>query len=234
VKPLAARVAGIIVAPRRTVAELAAASRLRGLDVLFLSTLVTFLALAGLLVTSVGQTALVDQWERTATAFGWSVDDALYARLQDFSTHGVLVAAGLAMLTGPVLAALMTGILLLLIRALGQPRARAGAVLSIVAHASVILALRQLVTAPLDYLGETLASPTTLVHLLAGADEASPLARFLSAIDVFVIWWAIVLASGVAAMTRRPLRPLVLMFAGAYLAIALALALAMAAAGGTA
>ena len=39
-------------------------------------------AIAGALVmfTDIGQQALVDQWERTAVAFGRPVDDAAYAR----------------------------------------------------------------------------------------------------------------------------------------------------------
>ncbi len=232
-KPLAARVAGIVRAPRVTVAELSAAPHPPWLDVLGVSTLLSFISLAGLLVTNIGQTALLDLWERTLTAFGRRVDDAAYARLQDLSTHGVLYSGGMAIMTGPTLALVATGLLLAVLRMAGQ-RARAITILSIVSHASVALALRQVVATPINYFSETLASPTTLVQLMAGLDETAPLARFLGIIDVFVVWWAVVLAVGVASVANRRARPLALAFTGVYVAIALLLALAMAAAGGTA
>ncbi len=232
-KPLAARVAGIVRAPRVTVSELSTASSPPWLDALAVSTLLTFGSLAGLLATTVGQTALVDQWERTATAFGRPVDDAAYARLQDLSTHWAVYSAGVAVLAGPVLALAIAAGILLGLRAIGQRHVRGVTVLSVVSHASVIFALRQVVATPLNYLAETLASPTTLVQLMTGVDEASPLARFLGVVDLFVVWWVIVLAIGVASMTRQRVRPLALTFTGVYVAIALLLALAMAATGGT-
>lgn len=233
-KSLAARVAGIVRAPRLTVAELCAASAPPWLDVLGVSTLVSFGCLAGLLATTVGQTALLDQLERTATAFGRPVDDAAYARLQDLSTHGVLYSAGVAVGTGPVLAIVATAVVLILLRLMGQRQVRTATVLSLVSHAGVIFALKRIATTPISYLSETLTSPTTLAQLMAGVDEASPLARFLGIIDVFTVWWGILLAIGVAYMTNRRAAPLALIFAGIYVALALLLALAMAATGGTA
>jgi hypothetical protein len=234
VQSLAARAAGIVRAPRATMAYLATAPGPPWLDVLALSTLATFLPVATLLLTAVGRTALVDQWERTAIAFGRPVDDALYAQFHAFSTQGVAYAAGLAVVSGPVLTVATTTIIVAALRLTGHRSVAGRAILAVVAHASVILALRQLVAAPLNYVGETLASPTTLVHLMTGVDEASPLARFLSVIDVFVVWWAVVLAIGVASLVKRRVRPVALTFAGVYVAIALLLALAMAVTGGTA
>ena len=43
---------------------------------LLVTTLVSAGAGAALMETAVGRQALVDQWERTATAFGRQVDDA--------------------------------------------------------------------------------------------------------------------------------------------------------------
>jgi hypothetical protein len=234
VKSLAARVAGIVRAPRVTMAYLSALPAPPWLDVLAVSTLATFLPAAAFLLTPVGRTALVDQWERTAIAFGRPVDDALYAQFQALSGQGLAYAASLAIISGPVLTMAVTALIAVALRLTGQPAVAGRAILAVVAHASVILALRQLVAAPLNYLSETLASPTTLVHLMTGVDEAAPLARFLGVIDVVVVWWAVVLAFGVAALVKRRVRPVALTFAGVYVAIALLLALAMAVTGGTA
>jgi hypothetical protein len=232
VTPLAARVAGIVRAPRATMARLCAAGSPPWLDVLALSTVLAFLPLAVFLLTPVGQTALVDQWERTAIAFGRPVDDAVYTRFQVLSRQGIAYAAGIALLTGPVLAGVVTVLLTGFLRITGRP-ASARVVIALVTHAGIILAIRQVIAAPLNYAGETLASPTTLVHLMSGFDETSPVARFLGVIDVFVLWWAGVVAVGVAAVAGRRVRPLVLTLTGVYVAVAVLLALAMAVTGGT-
>jgi hypothetical protein len=81
---------------------------------------------------------------------------------------------------------------------------------------------------------ESIASPTTLVRFFGMLDEASPLARFLGVVDLFVVWWIVVLAIGVSVLYRRPMRKLALAFAGVYMVLALLAALVMAMAGGTA
>jgi hypothetical protein len=65
-------------------------------------------------------------------------------------------------------------------------------------------------------------------------DEASPVARFLGAIDLFVVWWIVVLAIGASVLYRRSTRSLALAFAGASVVLALIAALVMAVSGGTA
>jgi hypothetical protein len=202
--------------------------------VLLLTTAITFGCSALLLRTAVGRVALVDQWERTTIAFGGTVDDARYARLRELSAQGVPYAAVTALSSGPALtfglAALLTVILRVMLKATPSFRQ----ILAITAHAGVILALRQLIATPLNYMSETLASPTTLVRLAGPLDEGAPLARFLGVIDLFVIWWIIVLAIGIAVVTHRPARPLVFALTGAYVVLAVLLALAMALSGGTA
>jgi hypothetical protein len=213
-------------------AAVVAAPRWTG--VLLLTTLVGFICTAVLLRTEVGRLALLDQWERTAIAFTGSVDDAEYARLDALSHEGVAYAAVTALTAGPVMTLALAAVLTLVLRGILQSAASFAQVLAIVAHAGVIFALRHLVTAPLNYVSETLASPTTLVRLAGTIDEHSPLARFLGVIDLFVVWWIIVLAIGVAGIARRPARPLALAFAGIYVVLALLLAIVMALSGGTA
>jgi hypothetical protein len=105
-------------------------------------------------------------------------------------------------------------------------------VLAVAAHAGAVLALRQVVAAPLTYMRESTASATSLIVWAPALEETSALARFLGLLDVFVIWWAIVLAIGAAALYRRPVRPLAGTFVGIYVGVATALAAVMAAAAG--
>ena len=227
-----ARAAGVIRSPRRTMALVVASPDWAG--VLLLATVVIFVSSAALLSTETGRLALVDQWERTALAFGGTVDDARYARFEELSAHGIGYAALTAIMTGPVLATGMAILLSFVLNVTLREKTRFAVTLAIASYASVALALRQLIAAPLNYAYETLASPTTLIHVLPALDEANPLARFLGVIDVFIVWWILLLALGVASTGRRQVRPLALAFAGAYVAMAVLLAIAMALTGGTA
>lgn len=200
--------------------------------VMLLTFLVTAACGVAFMQTGVGQQALVDRWERTALAFGREVPDERYADLVAMSEHGAVYALITALAGGPVLSCAVAGMIFGVYSRL-RAAIRYTQVLGIVAHAGVILALQQLVAAPFNYARETLASPTTLSQLFPIFDEVSPAARFLGAIDVFVVWWVIVLAIGVALLYRRSARSIIVAFMGAYIAFAAVLAIAMAVAGGT-
>jgi hypothetical protein len=195
-------------------------------------TAVTFAATAGFLATEVGQVALVDQWERTALAFGRPVDDARYAAMQEFTRYRVPYAAAISVARGPVAAVAIAGVLYGLF-AMGGRRARFGQVLAVVAHAGVILALRDVVAAPLNYVRESLASPLTLVQFFGMLDEASPLARSFALVDVFMLWWIVVLAVGLAVLYRTRARAVAAGAIAAYAGIAVVLAGTMAVLGGS-
>ena len=228
---LAARLYGIIRRPRATFAAILEAPSWAA--VLLVTTTITFACLAAFLNTDIGRQALVDQWERTATAFGQTVDDAAYARMEERASTGSagwLYAAGTALAYGPGLAGMVAAVLFLAL----TPRRSYTEVLTVVVYAGVILALRQIVAVPVNYLRESIASPTTLVQFFGMLDEASPVARFLGVVDLFVVWWIVVLAIGASVLYRRPVRRLALAFTGVYVMLALLAALVMAMAGGTA
>src|SRR5262249_42044836 len=143
-------------------------------------------------------------------------------------------ASATALANGPALAFALAGLLLLVLNRATGRRASYVQVLAVVCYAGVILTLRQLIATPIDYIRESIASPTTLIQFFTMLDEASATARFLGVIDLFVVWWIVVLAIGVSVLYQRPARRLALVFAGAYVVLALLAALAMAASGGTA
>ena len=150
---------GVVFRPRSTFAAVVMRPRAAGL--LIVLTAASFAASGGLLATNVGQVALVDQWERTALAFGRPVDDARYAEMQNLSRYGVPYAAAMAAVRIPVAATAIAGVLYGAFAARGR-RATFSQALAVAAHAGVILALRDVVAAPLNYVRESLASPVTL------------------------------------------------------------------------
>jgi Yip1-like protein len=238
VSSLAARAYGVIRRPRVTFSTIVQTPS--WVPVLVATTAVTFLCGIAFLRTEVGQQALVDQWERTATAFGQPVDDEGYAQMELTARNGIFdvaYAAVTALASGPTLVFAVSGLLFVVLKRRGGVRGSRPSfvqLLAVVSHASVILALRQIVATPLDYVRESIASPTTLVQLFSMLDEASPAARFLGIVDLFVIWWIVVLAIGVSVLYQRSTRSVALVFTGAYVALALLAALAMAISGGTA
>jgi Yip1 domain len=228
---LAARIWGVIRRPRSTMS--AVLREPRWAAVLLVATVVPAAAGAVLFSTDVGQQALVDQWERTAFAFGQPVDDAQYARMHELSARGPLYAVGTAVLSGPLLTVAVAAGLFGLFRG-RRPDVAFRTVLAVVAHAGLILALRQTVAAPLGYVRETTASATSLGVWFPMFDEAAPAARFFGVLDLFVIWWCVVLAVGTGAAYGRPARALAPVLVGAYVAVAVVLAVVMAVTGGTA
>jgi hypothetical protein len=227
-----ARALGIITQPRATFEAVTKSPR--WLAILVLTSLVTAAAGAIVLETDIGQLALLDQWERTASAFGRPLSDAEYTALAGASGNGAGYAAMIALATGPILVIALSAVLFFALRSATPPTVTFRQVLAVVAHAGVILALRQLVAAPVTYVSETLTSPITLGMFFRVLNEASPLARFFGIIDLFVVWWVFVLAIGMSVLYRRPARRLAGVFVGAYVTLAIALTVAMAATGGTA
>lgn len=187
----------------------------------------------GLMLTDVGRRALVDQWERTAVAFGREVDDAQYEELVRISGYGPAYAVASALAGGPLLTVAVAAVIFGVFTGVTGGKAAFTQVLAVAAHAGVILALRQLVAAPVSFARETTASAATLTLFFPMLDEASAPARFFGAIDLFVVWWVVVLAIGVALLYRRSARTTALAFMGVYVGLAALVAAAMAMSGGT-
>ena len=149
---------------------------------LLVTTVLSALAGAAFMETAVGRQALVDQWERTAAAFGQPIDDAGYEQLQALSDRaaGAYAVAG-ALISGPVLTLGIAGLL----RVAFRNHVTFQQTLAVAAHAGVILALRQVLAAPIGYVQETTSSAMNLGTLFSSLDEASAVSRFLAALNGF-------------------------------------------------
>jgi hypothetical protein len=186
------------------------------------------------LATDVGRQALVDQFERTALAFGQEVDDARYEQFRALSQQGPAYGVATALVSGPVLTLAVALALFGVFRRGPDGGVSFVQVFSVVAHAGVVLALRQVIAAPISYARETTASGTSLGVWVPTLDEASPVAWFVGALDLFVIWWLLLLALGVGIVYRRRAVTVAAGLLGVYAGVAVLLAVAMTALGGTA
>ena len=195
------RVTGVLVHPRATMAEVA---RHPAFLTTWIVIVLAVVACGGLLLsTPVGRQALVDERVRVTEALGQGVDDAEYAGLQADPPFLVyLTSGGRLLLTPPVTLVVAAG-LWLLARSDGVTLRFAAAV-AIAVHATVVLALQQVVATPLHYMQESLTSPTNVAGLLRLFDEGTWPARLFGTVDVFGLWWMWLLSLGLAAATAPP------------------------------
>ena len=73
-------------------------------------------------------------------------------------------------------------------------------VFSVVAHAGVISSLGAVFGGVVNYFRQKMDSVTTLGSLFPMLPEKSFAANFLGAIDIFAVWWVLVLAMGLAVL----------------------------------
>ena len=211
------RVTGVLVHPRATMAEVV---RHPAFITTWVVVLLVVAVCGGLLLsTPTGQQALVDERVRVTEAIGGRVDDATYDRLRSDPPVSIyLTSGGRLLLTPPVTMAVTLGLM-----ALGWfegARVTFVTALAITVHATVVLALQQVVATPLHYVYESLTSPTNVAGLLRLFDEGSWPQRLLGTIDVFGLWWMWLLGVGMTAATGRPARQYIWKLLAVYVGIA--------------
>jgi hypothetical protein len=192
--------------------------------------LVVALCGTALLATDVGQQALVDERVRVIEEFGGTIDDANYARLQAEPPWWVYLASGGRLLLTPEWTLLIAAICWGVAR-IDKAPVRFVQALSIVVHASVVLAIGQLFATPLHYLRESLTNPLNLAAVLPLMEEGTIPARLFGTIDLFALWWLVLVAIGISQLTGRPARRYALGFGAAYVALATITAIAISALG---
>ena len=223
------RVTGVLLHPRSTMAEVVRHPA-------FITTWVVILlavAVCGglLLSTPVGQQSLVDERVRVTEAVGGRVNDAEYARLQANPPLTVYLTSGGRLLLTPPVTILVAAGLLVLGRLDGGTLSFVTA-LAIAVHATVVLAVQQLIATPVHYAYESLTSPTNLASILRVFDEGTWPARLFGTIDVFGLWWMWLLSLGLAAATARPARQYLWRLLAVYVGVAALVAAVFAVLGG--
>jgi hypothetical protein len=222
-KSFLARFTGILFSPRETYESVV---RHHGwVGMLVLSTLVAALGMGAFLSTEVGRQAMIDQSVSAMESWGRTVDDAGYAALEKQAAISRFVQPVAILVVGPLMTFLVAGILLGVCNAVLGGDAKYKQALSVVAHTAPVSVVQQLFSLPVNYFRGSLSSPTNLSVFFPMLDEKSFLVSFLGAIDLFLVWWAFVLAIGLAVLYRRKTGPIAIGLFVTYGVIALVLAL---------
>ena len=225
------RFIGIITSPKATFQQVVAHPRWFGM--LALTTFLITLCAAGPQFTEAGRQAALDQQVRAMEGFGMKITDEVYAQLEARSRFGGYITIATMLVFAPVIALIVTAILWAIFNVAMGGDATFKQALAVIVHAGVISTLAQLFTAPLNYARGTLGSATNLGVLLPMIDEKSFLGRLMGMIDLFMVWYVIVLAMGLAVLYRRRTQPIAIGLLVFYAVIAVGIAAIMSRFGGT-
>lgn len=219
---LLARFIGIITAPRATFESVVAHPKVLGM--LLLTATITALGAALPMTTDAGKQAAIDQQVKTMESFGMTVNDEMYAGFQKGTAMLPYTTGGSVLVMTPIILAILSGILFAVYNGALGGEARFKQIYAVLTHAGVISALGQLFTGPMNYFRGSVSSPTNLSALLPMLDDTSFLAKLAGMIDLFIIWWLIVLAMGLAVLYRRKTQPTAMTLFGIYAVVALCVA----------
>ena len=216
-RSLPARFVGVIVSPKDTFTAVAAHPKWFGM--LALVTLALAGLIGGFLATPEGQAA----WLERASA---GANDQQYESMLKISKYLGYMGAVQMLVMVPLIGLVISGILFGVFNTLGGD-ATFRQTFAVVIHSNVISVLGQLFTVPLNYSQGRMASATNLAVMLPMLDEKSFAGRLAAMIDLFLVWWVLVLAIGLGVLYRRRTQPIALGLFGVYAVIALVAAFVM-------
>lgn len=228
---LLTRVVGVVTSPADTFRSVVAHPR--WFAMLALVAIVMSAASAGPMMTEAGKEAALEQQVTQTERFrGEPVSDQQYEGMRRMIRVMPYITAVSVLVMVPLMSLLTAGILYAVFNAAMGGTATFKQVFAIVAHASVINMLSALFTAPINMARGAMGSATSIGVLLPMIDDTSFLGRLLGMIDLFVLWYVVVLAIGLAVLYRRRTQPIAITLLGVYAGIVVVLAAVMSRMGG--
>jgi hypothetical protein len=222
--------------PRATLSSIVA--RPRSLDAAIIILLISSVCSAGFLMTRVGRLAALDHLVRQLESFGAIVTDERYAQLRSWLPYWPAIIAAAIVIGWPFLWVSLAAVIKVIANTLSRRspglrrRVTFAQVLAIVVHSSAVLALRSVIAAPVNYARESLGGATSLSMVLPAFGESTFAARLIAAVDIFIVWWVVLVALGLGILYDTRAHFVAIWLLGAYAAGAVAVALTMVLRGG--
>jgi hypothetical protein len=224
------RLIGIVRSPRVTLTD--AIRDPRSLDLAVAIIVISVVCSVGFLMTRTGRLAALDQQVRQLESFGAAVTDDTYQDLRAFVPYRPIVSAALIVLGWPAFWLAFSRAIQWLARRMGMRDVTFRQVLTVIVHASSIFAVRAVVAAPISYARESLGGATSLRTILPALGESTFPARLAGAVDLFFLWWIVLVALGLSILYQTRTMPIARWLFGAYAGGAAAVALTQAFRGG--
>jgi Yip1-like protein len=229
-KNLLARFIGVITSPRETFASVAASPKWFGM--LALTTIVIAIFTTLPMTTEAGRQAAIDQQVTQMQSFGFTVDDKMYEQLEKGAGRMPYTTGISVLVVSPIFAVIIAGILFAVFNAALGGEASFKQVFAVLVHAGAISALSTIFSGLINYFRGSIGSVANLGALLPMLSESSFAGRLLGMIDVFLIWYVVVLAIGLAVLYRRRTQPIAISLLTVYAVIAVVVALIKSRVGG--
>lgn len=229
-KGLVARFIGVITSPKETFQSIVPAPKWLGM-LLVTSLMVAFFS-ALPMTTEPGKQAAIDQQVQQRKSFGMETSDQEYAQMEKMSGIMPYITFGMVLAFSPVMAVIVAGILFAIFNAALGGEASFKQVFTVLVHAGAISALSTVFSGIVNYFRGGVGSAANLGALLPMLPEDSFVSNFLGTVDVFLVWYVIVLAMGLAVLYRRRTQPIAISLLTVYAVIGIVIAIVKSRAGG--
>lgn len=200
---LLARFIGVITSPGETFKHVVRTPKVSGM--LFLTSLLIALAAGLPQFTERGRAAALEQQVQMMEGMGVTVSDEMYQQmaLRSQSNTAGYIATVSTFVTMPFGAVIFTAIFWAVFNTVLGGTASFKHVMAVVVHSWAITSLGAVVAAPIMYARGQMSTSIANLGALVPMAEDSFIARFLGMIDLFQVWWCVVLAIGLAALYKR-------------------------------
>ncbi len=222
---LLSRFVGVVTSPADTFRAVVARPQPFGMLVLVTLLAACFATLP--MTTDAGREAALRSQVEGMESFGLTVSDAQYETMRRGKGMVPYTTFASILVVAPLVTLLFAGILYVVFTAILGGDATFRQLFAVTVHASVITALQQVFTGPLNYFRGAVTSATSLGVLLPMIDDRSFTGRVLAMTDLFLIWYGLVLAIGLGVLYRRRTQPIALALYGVYAVIVVAVAAVM-------
>lgn len=227
---LVARFIGIITSPKATFASVIAVPKWFGM--LALTTVLVALFTALPMTTPAGRQAALDQQVESMKSFGFEVNDQMYEQMEKSSQMAPYTTGISVLFVSPIFTVVIAGILFAIFNAALGGEASFKQVFTVLVHAGAVSALSTVFSGVINYFRGGVSSAANLGALLPMLPQGSFVANLLGTVDIFLIWYIIVLAMGLAVLYRRRTQPIAISLMLVYAVIAVIIAVVKSRAGG--
>lgn len=215
--PLVSRLLGVLFSPRETFAAVVA--RPRWLGAITVVCLLMGATQFALLSSDVGKQITLDQQVTAVEAFGVTISDEQYARMEQNMGTARYTGPISTIIFVPLITAISSGLLHVMFGLVGGGNGTYKQVYAISAHAGIIGAL-QLIFTTIMTLAIERASGANLAVFTPMLEDTSFAYKFLSYIDLFYVWSIFITAVGLSVLYKRRTAPMAMVLFGIYFTIA--------------
>lgn len=219
---LFSRAIGIVFSPKATFEQVVAHPKWLGAALTI--GILGAVMIGGFMMTEVGQAAWLDQAVSSVERSGRTMSDQQYAQMEKMAPYAGYFTIAYMVIGLPIMLLVGAAILFAVFNAVLGGTATFKQVYSTMVHSAFIWVVGWLFVMPLNYFRESMSSPTNLSVLVPMLDENAFITRLLGSVDLFMVWWTVVLAIGMAVLYRRRTQPILMTFLGIYAVIAIGIA----------